>query len=703
MANPLDLIGGLISGYRTFTNNATADKANEAAISAMENAASKLAGLVPPDLQALLAPLQKALFLGVITPADYQRAVTQGQITVDPYTQSMYLGEITPEDYQRAVDQGKVTIGPYEKAVQQGVLTPEDITITLQGASKLKDINVDPQLLQDQSDVLTKLRDITDQGGLTAIDRARLSDIASETATKARGARGAAQQDAAARGVGGGGLEMLRRSLADQGAATDASKRGLGVAADAEARALQALAQRGNLASGMRSQDFNEQATTAKAEDAIAQFNTSMENQASTANTNARNKAASEALAAKYGVQTQNLQQSNLQNAAQQKADADQIAQKYGVQSQNLQQGNLENQARMQAAQTALAQKYGVQSQNLQQSNLQNQARTAAQDKNITNAQTIQAQNLNQSNLENQARMAAQQTAQAQAYAVQNKNIEQGNLDQALKINTAQNQFNNTLNVGKAQAATAGDMATLQRGMATEAQRRSDAFGAAAGTSLSDYFKDGVASTGVGGALNSAGTAIGKGITGAAKGIGDWFKGSGTGSLDNMTPVDYASEFGGAGPYEGDLSNLTPVDWASEFGGAGDYGTPTDYLAGLDLGDWQDFGSVADSGDWLSGLGDLGDWFSDKNLKKSIKKLSDDDLDEIFMKLSGNSFEMKDPKHGAGKHVGIMAQDLLGTPGEVILKHKPEGLAVDGKKAQELALAALAGVTHRVKKLEGKK
>jgi hypothetical protein len=63
---------------------------------------------------------------------------------------------------------------------------------------------------------------------------------------------------------------------------------------------------------------------------------------------------------------------------------------------------------------------------------------------------------------------------------------------------------------------------------------------------------------------------------------------------------------------------------------------------------------------------------------------------------------MKDENMGPGKHVGILAQDLIGTPGEVILKQKPEGLAVDGKKAQELALASLAGLNKRVSKLEKK-
>lgn len=654
MADWTDLLGGLISGYRTYTNNEAADEQNEQAQDDLEKAYNTINGVTSPDLTALLKDLQRAEYYGEITPEDYARAVEQGTLSIN--------------DYERGVSQGDLTAEAYDRAVSQGDLTPEMINTILQGKSELSDVSADPTAVADQMDALAKLKAISDQGGLTAIDRARLNDIASAETTTARGLRDAATADAAAKGMSGGGLEAVRRAIADQGAISNMSKRDLGVAADAEARALQAIAQQGTLAGNIRSQDYGEKSTAARAQDAINAFNTQIQNQAEQANVSARNKAAADNLAQKYNLQTQNLSQGNLENAAKEKAAQQNLANAYALQALNMQQGNLQNQAQEKVDATNLANKYNV-----------------------------QTQNLNQGNLENAAKVAAAQQALAQKYAVQTQNIGQSNLEQANQLQAAQNMFNNNLNKAKSSSQIASNQAAMLRGMAQESQKRSDAFGSAVGTSLANYFG------GVGGA--TAGSNLVNGLFGSGSGsnsgssstggllggIGNLFGGSSSGNTWQTPGINGNADY-----------NLG--DWSYDTGSNGDWS--------YDIGsgnDYSDYGSSDSGGLWdtisdgASSVWDtVTDWFSDENLKKNVNRLSEKEIKAILDGLEPYSFEMKDEKMGPGNHVGILAQDLIGTPGEVILKQKPEGLAVDGKKAQELALASLAGLNKRVSKLEKK-
>jgi hypothetical protein len=160
-----------------------------------------------------------------------------------------------------------------EQLVQQGVISPEEAeTITL-GPSAMGGISTNPTLRKQQMDALAGLTDISDSGGMTAMDKANLARIQNEENTAARGQREAIIQNANARGMGGSGLELLSQMQNQQDSATRASQRDLDVAGMAQQRALEALMQGGQLAGQIEAQDFGQKAQVAGAEDAILRTN----------------------------------------------------------------------------------------------------------------------------------------------------------------------------------------------------------------------------------------------------------------------------------------------------------------------------------------------------------------------------------------------------------------------------------------------
>lgn len=134
-----------------------------------------------------------------------------------------------------------------EQLVSQGELSPEQASVVLQENSGLSGISTDPRMMEASMKALQQLSDIGSQGGMTAMDRAQLGSIMGQIGASERGAREAILQNAAMRGVGGSGLELAAQLANNQSQAQNASQQGLGVAALAQQRALEALAQSGQL------------------------------------------------------------------------------------------------------------------------------------------------------------------------------------------------------------------------------------------------------------------------------------------------------------------------------------------------------------------------------------------------------------------------------------------------------------------------
>jgi hypothetical protein len=160
-----------------------------------------------------------------------------------------------------------------EELIQQGVITPEQAQTYLQGDTGLKEISADPRLKNAQMASLSALQDISEGGGLTMTDKAKLAKIQADNASAEKGSREAILQNAKMRGVGGSGLELGAQMINQQGSATRRNQEGLDVAAQAEQRALEALMNSGQLAGQVRGQDFGEQSQVAQAQDSIDRFN----------------------------------------------------------------------------------------------------------------------------------------------------------------------------------------------------------------------------------------------------------------------------------------------------------------------------------------------------------------------------------------------------------------------------------------------
>ncbi len=200
-----------------------------------------------------------------------------------------------------------------EEYVVQGRLTPDQAEAELLKSNAFNDIITDPALEGAQKQALTALQKIGTEGGLTAIDRARMADITSEQSQVAKSRNEAILSQARERGMGGSDISTVSQLISEQGAADIAARRGTEVAAQAEARALQAIIAGGQTAGGIRAQSYGEQANRAVAENAIDLFNKQTLNQTNLYNIDAANKAQAANLAEQQRVADVNVGTSNVE------------------------------------------------------------------------------------------------------------------------------------------------------------------------------------------------------------------------------------------------------------------------------------------------------------------------------------------------------------------------------------------------------
>lgn len=198
-----------------------------------------------------------------------------------------------------------------DKYVSAGRLTPEQAEAELLNSNAFNDIVTDPSLAAAQKQALTSLQQVGNEGGLTAIDRARLQDITNEQNQVARGRNESIMQQAQQRGMGGSDITTVNQLMNEQAAADRASQRGTDVAAEAQARALQALVAAGQTAGQIRGQEYGEQANKAQAANAIDLFNKQTLNQTNLYNVDAANRAQAANLANEQSILNANTGTSN--------------------------------------------------------------------------------------------------------------------------------------------------------------------------------------------------------------------------------------------------------------------------------------------------------------------------------------------------------------------------------------------------------
>jgi hypothetical protein len=133
--------------------------------------------------------------------------------------------------------------------------------------SQLEGAAADPYSIEAQRTALQNMQGIYDAGGYTAAERAQLQMSQRDAAMNERSQRLAVQENARARGMGGGGMELMGALAAQQGGANRANDWANQIAVAGQQRAMQALQNSGNMAAQMRGQSFNEDTTRRQAAD----------------------------------------------------------------------------------------------------------------------------------------------------------------------------------------------------------------------------------------------------------------------------------------------------------------------------------------------------------------------------------------------------------------------------------------------------
>lgn len=171
-----------------------------------------------------------------------------------------------------------------------GTVTPNSIQVANQAPTEFNNISLDPSTRAAQIAALTQYQNITDNGGLDANAKMALQQVIDAAKVQSQGAQGAIQQEAQARGQGGGDFDLTQRAIAAQGASNNAATQGMAAAAEAEANREAALNQMANIGGSVNAADYGQAANKAASQNTINATNTAATNAANTGNvTNAIN------------------------------------------------------------------------------------------------------------------------------------------------------------------------------------------------------------------------------------------------------------------------------------------------------------------------------------------------------------------------------------------------------------------------------
>ena len=176
---------------------------------------------------------------------------------------AQYSGLSIPDiEGQKVAYEGPQLVGTYDPAMEQYFSA---------GPSKFEQVSTDPRLQQAQMSALAQLQQLG-RSGMTAEERAALEGTQRAAAQQAQARQSGILQQMAQRGMGGGGSELAAQLAASQAGAEQARQSGLGISAQAQNRALEAISGAGQLGGQIRGQQFGEEAQRAQAEDIAKRF-----------------------------------------------------------------------------------------------------------------------------------------------------------------------------------------------------------------------------------------------------------------------------------------------------------------------------------------------------------------------------------------------------------------------------------------------
>lgn len=238
------------------------------------------------------------VFGNILGAGDRQKALEQNQKALQAWL------DVNVPDPEKQ----KIFLQNY---VQTGNLDPQKITAAKQGDTSLKGVSTAANPAQLRA--LQQLEQEGLSGGMDLRDKAALEDANIASNTAARGRNDALVNDYAQRGEGGSGLELQARMMAGQGANQTQASNTLNAAAQSRTRALQAIEGAGSLGGQIQDQTYGRQASAAKAQDYIDQFNTNNLQRSNEYNANAANEANKYNLSLKQDVANKNTGLANTQ------------------------------------------------------------------------------------------------------------------------------------------------------------------------------------------------------------------------------------------------------------------------------------------------------------------------------------------------------------------------------------------------------
>lgn len=217
---------------------------------------------------------------GKIIGAGVQGATALGQLFNSQTANNSASG-----DYQKAYDEMlrnlQARFADYDALGKAGY---QDVTAQEVGPSALGSIPDDVQARAAQMQSMGKLDEISAGGGLSLADMTALNDIQRDLNRNTSARRQGLANEYAARGQLGSGAQLAMDLAGQQQSAESANQRAESTAAQAQARALQAILQKGQVARGMGNDDYGRKAEAARARDAIEARNAAARMDASKTN-----------------------------------------------------------------------------------------------------------------------------------------------------------------------------------------------------------------------------------------------------------------------------------------------------------------------------------------------------------------------------------------------------------------------------------
>lgn len=197
--------------------------------------------------------------------------IAQQQASNDVAEQMRLAEEIRKQINSLPDAQTKAAV--YEQLKSQGQLTPQTEEIFAIPDSEMKNIATDPAYKQAQMVALQKLADYG-EGRESFVDQAAVQSGRNDILQQQSNNNARIESSLAQRGLAGSGMELAAKEASDQSLSNRLADYERNIQQEARQRALQAILQRGTLASQMQSNEFSQKAQQAQAQDAINRFNT---------------------------------------------------------------------------------------------------------------------------------------------------------------------------------------------------------------------------------------------------------------------------------------------------------------------------------------------------------------------------------------------------------------------------------------------